>query len=53
MTFININNSNIDIIKHAHESPLIMLIPLLLLCIGSIFVGFFAKDLFIGMGVDT
>jgi hypothetical protein len=30
-----------------------MLIPLFVLCFGSIFVGFLAKDLFLGLGVDT
>jgi NADH-ubiquinone oxidoreductase chain 5 len=29
------------------------LIPLFALCFGSIFVGFLAKDLFLGLGVDT
>jgi hypothetical protein len=30
-----------------------MLLPLLILSIGSIFIGFIAKDLFLGLGVDT
>jgi hypothetical protein len=30
-----------------------MLFPLIILCFGSIFVGFLAKDLFLGLGVDT
>jgi hypothetical protein len=30
-----------------------MLIPLFVLSFGSIFVGFIAKDLFLGLGVDT
>jgi hypothetical protein len=30
-----------------------MLVPLLILSLGSIFVGFLAKDLFLGLGVDT
>ena len=34
-----------------HESPMIMIIPLLILAIGAIFSGFIFKDLFIG--VDT
>jgi len=53
LTFYNINNNSIYIIKNAHESSWVMLIPLFLLCLGSIFVGFIAKDLFIGLGVDT
>ena len=35
-------------IDSMHESPLVMLIPLIILAIGSIFVGFFFKELFIG-----
>lgn len=53
LTFIRPNNSSHAIISHAHESSWIMLTPLLILCIGSIFVGYVAKDLFLGLGVDT
>ena len=35
-------------IEDTHESPLVMLIPLILLAIGAIFAGFIFKDLFIG-----
>ena len=41
------NNKKLDI-KDLHESPLFMLIPLILLSIGSIFSGFFFKEIFIG-----
>ena len=41
------NNKNIKI-EETHESPLIMLIPLILLAGGSIFAGFTFKELFIG-----
>jgi NADH-ubiquinone oxidoreductase chain 5 len=53
LTFLKTTNNSTTIINQAHESSLIMLIPLLLLCLGSIFIGFIAKDLFIGLGVDT
>ena len=53
LTFIKINNSNNNTVSNAHESSSIMLIPLLILCVGSIFVGYVAKDLFLGLGVDT
>ena len=42
------NNKNIDI-RNMHESPLVMIIPLIILAIGAIFSGFFFKDLFIGI----
>jgi NADH-quinone oxidoreductase subunit L len=40
------NNKKIDIEK-IHESPMVMLVPLIILAIGSIFAGFLFKDLFI------
>ncbi len=42
------NNKDIKI-DETHESPLVMLIPLILLSIGAIFAGFVFKDLFIGL----
>tara|TARA_Y100000591_G_scaffold282919_1_gene263596 strand:+ start:6472 stop:8385 length:1914 start_codon:yes stop_codon:yes gene_type:complete len=41
------NNRSIKI-DNIHESPMVMTIPLLILAIGSIFSGYFFKDLFIG-----
>ncbi|MFL2889402.1 MAG: NADH-quinone oxidoreductase subunit L [Pelagibacteraceae bacterium] len=41
------NNKKIPFEK-THESPFIMLAPLILLAIGAIFAGYFFKDLFIG-----
>ncbi len=41
------NNSKLSIEK-TYESPLIMLIPLLILSIGAILAGFFFKEMFIG-----
>ncbi len=41
------NNSNIKI-ETMHESPMVMLVPLILLAIGAIFAGISFKDLFIG-----
>ena len=41
------NNENIKI-ESVHESPMIMLLPLIILAIGAIFAGFLFKDLFIG-----
>tara|TARA_B100000131_G_scaffold92816_1_gene89676 strand:- start:32 stop:1945 length:1914 start_codon:yes stop_codon:yes gene_type:complete len=43
----NYNNTSINLDK-MHESPLIMIIPLILLAIGAIFAGILFKDLFIG-----
>tara|TARA_B100000902_G_scaffold233950_1_gene221798 strand:- start:687 stop:2600 length:1914 start_codon:yes stop_codon:yes gene_type:complete len=41
------NNKNIKI-EETHESPFIMLIPLILLSIGAVFAGYFFKGVFIG-----
>ena len=41
------NNKEMKI-DETHESPLVMLIPLVLLAIGAIFAGFVFKELFIG-----
>jgi NADH:ubiquinone oxidoreductase subunit 5 (subunit L)/multisubunit Na+/H+ antiporter MnhA subunit len=38
--------------KHVHESPLTMALPLIILSIGSIFVGYLSRDMFIGLGTD-
>ena len=53
MTFLKPSNSSKYFSKNAHESDIIMLIPLFILCLGSIFIGFLFKDLFLGLGVDT
>ena len=46
------NNKKIKI-EEMHESPLVMLVPLVMLAIGAIFSGFLFKDLFIGHGDYT
>ena len=43
------NNQKIKI-EEMHESPMIMLLPLIILAIGAVFAGFLFKDLFIGHG---
>ena len=43
------NNKEVEIEK-THESPLVMLVPLIILSIGAIFAGFLFKDLFVGHG---
>jgi len=52
LTFYGNNNGYRSIIEHAHDAPFIMVIPLAILCIGSIFVGYITKDMMIGMGTD-
>ena len=46
------NNKKLKI-EEMHESPMVMLIPLIVLAIGAIFAGFLFKDLFIGHGGEN
>ncbi|WP_440932123.1 NADH-quinone oxidoreductase subunit L [Candidatus Pelagibacter sp.] len=46
------NNKKMKI-SETHESPLVMLIPLVLLSLGAIFAGILFKDLFVGNGIDS
>jgi len=46
------NNKKLKI-DEMHESPVVMLIPLIVLAIGAIFAGFLFKDLFIGHGEEN
>jgi NADH-ubiquinone oxidoreductase chain 5 len=49
-TFISDTRGSLTNTIGSHESPIRMLIPLILLGIGSIFVGYIMKDLVIGIG---
>jgi len=52
LTFLTRTNAFKTSIEHAHEAPLRMMIPLFILALGSIFVGYFFKDMMIGLGTD-
>lgn len=52
LTFINNYNGPRIIVARFHESSLLMTFPLMLLALGSIFIGFLTKDFFIGIGTD-
>ena len=47
-TFHGPYNNKKVLINETHESPIIMLAPLLLLSIGAIFAGYYLKEIFIG-----
>ena len=49
-TFHGDYNNKSQPISSMHESPAIMLVPLIILALGSILAGFVFKDLFIGYG---
>ena len=44
----NFNNKKVNF-ENIHESPLVMLLPLLILALGAIFAGYLFKDLLIGL----
>jgi len=48
--FLSETNAYKNIIKHAHDVPLEMGLPLGLLAFGSIFIGYLSKDMFVGLG---
>ncbi len=48
LTFHGENRSKNKTYDHAHESPLVMTVPLFILAIGSVFSGIFFADYFIG-----
>jgi len=50
LTFLSSANGFKRDIVSCHDAPIIMAIPLVLLAFGSIFVGYLAKDMMIGLG---
>lgn len=50
LTFLAPANAYKRDIAQCHDAPVLMAIPLILLAIGSIFVGYLAKDMMIGLG---
>ena len=50
LTFINKPNGYKQVLVNAHEPKACMSIPLILLAFGSLFVGYFTKDMIIGLG---
>lgn len=52
LTFLTYPNAPKGDYLHTHEAPIIIVIPLVILSLMSIFFGFIAKDLFVGMGSD-
>ena len=60
LTFYNVHNSYFNILYNRntkliviHESKFLILTALIILFMGSVFIGYIFKDLFIGMGTDV
>jgi len=52
LTFFTVPNAPKGDYLHAHEAPMIIVIPLVILSIMSIGFGYVAKDMFVGVGTD-
>jgi len=52
LTFLASTNSFKRDILRCHDAPILMAIPLIFLAFGSIFVGYVAKDMMIGLGTN-
>lgn len=52
MTFLTVPNASKQDYINSHEQPMIVVIPLVILALMSIFFGYIAKDAFVGMGSD-
>jgi NADH-ubiquinone oxidoreductase chain 5 len=52
LTFLSEPNGYRPIITNAHDSPIRMALPLAILAVPSIFIGFIARDMIIGLGSD-
>jgi NADH:ubiquinone oxidoreductase subunit 5 (subunit L)/multisubunit Na+/H+ antiporter MnhA subunit len=52
LTFLKEPNASRKIMEGVHEAPFAMALPLFILSIGSIFIGFVTRDMMIGLGTD-
>ena len=52
LTFFTTPNAPKGDYLHAHEAPMIIVIPLVILSIMSIVFGYIAKDMYVGVGTD-
>ena len=53
LTFYTKTNNFKSVLMNAHDAPILMAIPLIILGFGSIFIGYLLKDLIIGLGSLT
>ncbi len=52
MTFHGKPRAPVDVMKHVHESPLVMTVPLFILAAGALFAGLIFSGTFIGHGYE-
>jgi proton-translocating NADH-quinone oxidoreductase chain L len=52
LTFLSPTNLYKSSLRKTHDAPFLMALPLMILAIGSIFVGYLGKDMMIGLGTN-
>jgi NADH-ubiquinone oxidoreductase chain 5 len=52
LTFLSTPQGYKKVMEGVHDAPILMALPLFLLSIGSIFVGYVSRDMIIGVGTD-
>jgi NADH-ubiquinone oxidoreductase chain 5 len=52
LTFLSNPNGYKNVLSHAHDAPIKMAFPLVVLAFGSIFIGYLTKDMIIGVGTQ-
>jgi NADH-ubiquinone oxidoreductase chain 5 len=52
LTFLSDPNGYKNVMSHAHDAPIRMAFPLVILAFGSIFVGYLTRDMIIGVGTQ-
>lgn len=52
LTFLSEPNGFKNVMVHAHDAPAAMALPLATLALGSMFTGYYTKDMIIGVGTD-
>ena len=53
MTFEGKPRSSQEVMAHVHESPWVMLVPLMILSVGAVFAGMLGYNLFVGEGREA
>ncbi|MFZ5608920.1 MAG: NADH-quinone oxidoreductase subunit L [Pseudomonadota bacterium] len=53
MTFLGKSRADPHVLEHAHESPAVMMVPLLILALGATFAGYWGYGYFVGEGYDA
>lgn len=52
LTFLSVPAGYKKVMENAHDAPIAMALPLFLLSLGSIFIGYLTKDMIVGVGTN-